>query len=222
MSNALLFLFVACGGAMVAVPPSVNAHLAAKVGGIEAACGSFTAGAPSLAFLSPWVGNRRRRWRRRGRRGRRDGNGAAGENGETEALEGAPAEADMQSDEDDAEPASASAATAYSDAIEPNAPSEPVWSWSSDIPPVAAEAPQVAEEPTEEAEDVQSERRAAEPVVSLWDLAALQVIVEEAGGTFTDLSGRPTPDGGSAVATNGRLHAEVLDLLAPAKANRRN
>jgi histidinol-phosphatase len=56
----------------------------------------------------------------------------------------------------------------------------------------------------------------AEPAVFLWDLAALQVIVEEAGGTFTDLAGRPTPDGGSAVATNGRLHAEVLDLLAPA------
>jgi histidinol-phosphatase len=54
----------------------------------------------------------------------------------------------------------------------------------------------------------------AEPEVSLWDLAALQVIVEEAGGTFTDLSGRPTPDGGSVVATNGRLHAEVLDLLS--------
>ena len=31
----------------------------------------------------------------------------------------------------------------------------------------------------------------AEPEVSLWDLAALQVIVEEAGGTFTDLGGRP-------------------------------
>jgi histidinol-phosphatase len=56
----------------------------------------------------------------------------------------------------------------------------------------------------------------AEPEVSLWDLAALQVIVEEAGGTFTDLSGRPTPDGGSAVATNGRLHTEVLGLLSPA------
>jgi histidinol-phosphatase len=56
----------------------------------------------------------------------------------------------------------------------------------------------------------------AEPEVSLWDLAALQVIVEEAGGTFTDLSGRPTPDGGSAVATNGRLHAEVLRRLSPA------
>jgi len=54
----------------------------------------------------------------------------------------------------------------------------------------------------------------AEPAVSLWDLAALQVIVEEAGGTFTDLSGEATPEGGSAVATNGLLHAEVLSLLA--------
>src|SRR5215469_12683903 len=53
----------------------------------------------------------------------------------------------------------------------------------------------------------------AEPEVSLWDLAALQVIVEEAGGTFTDLTGKPTPDGGSVVCTNGRLHAEVLDRL---------
>jgi histidinol-phosphatase len=54
----------------------------------------------------------------------------------------------------------------------------------------------------------------AEPEVSLWDVAALQVIVEEAGGTFTDLTGKPTPDGGSVVCTNGRLHGEVLDLLA--------
>ena len=54
----------------------------------------------------------------------------------------------------------------------------------------------------------------AEPEVSLWDLAALQVIVEEAGGTFTDLGGRPTPDGGSAVASNGLLHTEVLKKLA--------
>jgi histidinol-phosphatase len=53
----------------------------------------------------------------------------------------------------------------------------------------------------------------AEPSVSLWDLAALQVIVEEAGGSFTDLTGKPTPDGGSVVCTNGRLHQEVLDLL---------
>ena len=54
----------------------------------------------------------------------------------------------------------------------------------------------------------------AEPEVTLWDLAALKVIVEEAGGTFTDLTGKPTPDGGSAVSTNGLLHGEVLELLA--------
>jgi histidinol-phosphatase len=55
---------------------------------------------------------------------------------------------------------------------------------------------------------------AAEPEVSLWDLAALVPIVTEAGGEFTDLSGRPGPAGGSAVATNGKLHEEVLALLA--------
>ncbi|HEX2315108.1 MAG TPA: histidinol-phosphatase [Thermomonospora sp.] len=53
----------------------------------------------------------------------------------------------------------------------------------------------------------------AEPEVSLWDLAALQVIVEEAGGMFTDLSGVPGADGGSVVCTNGLLHAEVLRAL---------
>jgi histidinol-phosphatase len=47
---------------------------------------------------------------------------------------------------------------------------------------------------------------ACEPEVSLWDLAALDVIVREAGGTFTDLTGTPGPAGGSAVATNGVLH----------------
>ena len=51
---------------------------------------------------------------------------------------------------------------------------------------------------------------AVEPIVSLWDLAALTVIVEEAGGRFTDLSGRPGPAGGSALSSNGRLHDEVL------------
>ncbi|HKD98219.1 MAG TPA: inositol monophosphatase family protein, partial [Micromonosporaceae bacterium] len=53
-----------------------------------------------------------------------------------------------------------------------------------------------------------------EPELSLWDLAALVPIVTEAGGTFTDLAGRPGPGGGSAIATNGALHAEVLDRLA--------
>jgi histidinol-phosphatase len=54
----------------------------------------------------------------------------------------------------------------------------------------------------------------AETGVNLWDLAALQIIVTEAGGTFTDLGGEARPDGGSAVCTNGLLHAEVLSLLA--------
>ena len=54
----------------------------------------------------------------------------------------------------------------------------------------------------------------AETDVNLWDLAALQVVVEEAGGAFTDLAGTPRPDCGSAVCTNGLLHSEVLSLLA--------
>jgi len=53
-----------------------------------------------------------------------------------------------------------------------------------------------------------------EPEVSLWDLAALQPVVEEAGGRFTDLSGAGTPAGGSVVCSNGPLHDEVLAALA--------
>ena len=51
-----------------------------------------------------------------------------------------------------------------------------------------------------------------EPEVSLWDLAPLQVIVEEAGGRFTALAGAARPDGGS-VVSNGLLHDEVLEGL---------
>ena len=56
---------------------------------------------------------------------------------------------------------------------------------------------------------------AAEPEVSIWDVAAVQVIVEEAGGRFSDLGGAARPDGGSAVSTNGLLHDEVLAALSP-------
>ncbi|MEO3923065.1 histidinol-phosphatase [Plantactinospora sp. CA-294935] len=52
-----------------------------------------------------------------------------------------------------------------------------------------------------------------EPELSLWDLAALIPIVTEAGGTFTDLAGRPGPGGGSAIASNGKLHQDLLDRL---------
>jgi histidinol-phosphatase len=54
---------------------------------------------------------------------------------------------------------------------------------------------------------------ALDPAVSLWDLAAPQLIVEEAGGRFTDLSGVPRPDGGSGIATNGLLHEGALETL---------
>ncbi|WP_072807328.1 histidinol-phosphatase [Rhodococcoides yunnanense] len=51
---------------------------------------------------------------------------------------------------------------------------------------------------------------AAEPEVSLWDLAPLDILVREAGGRFTSLDGAPGPHGGNAVATNGVLHENVL------------
>jgi histidinol-phosphatase len=54
---------------------------------------------------------------------------------------------------------------------------------------------------------------ALEAEVKVWDLAAVKVLVEAAGGTFTDLAGRRTAAGGSAVSTNGHLHAEVLELV---------
>lgn len=54
---------------------------------------------------------------------------------------------------------------------------------------------------------------ALEAVVSLWDLAAVQVIVEAAGGRFSDLGGNARADGGSAVSTNGPLHESVLRIL---------
>lgn len=54
---------------------------------------------------------------------------------------------------------------------------------------------------------------ALDPVVSVWDMAASQVILEEAGGRQSDLSGADRPDGGSGVGTNGLLHDAALDIL---------
>jgi histidinol-phosphatase len=54
---------------------------------------------------------------------------------------------------------------------------------------------------------------ATEPELALHDMAALDVIVREAGGTFTSLAGEDGPWGGSAVATNGHLHDAVLSFL---------
>jgi len=55
---------------------------------------------------------------------------------------------------------------------------------------------------------------AVEPVMNLWDNAALQVVVEEAGGRFTDLAGTATSHGGDALTTNGLLHDLVVARLA--------
>ncbi|WP_135453377.1 histidinol-phosphatase [Mycobacterium sp. DL99] len=55
---------------------------------------------------------------------------------------------------------------------------------------------------------------ACEPEVKLWDIAPLDILIREAGGTFTSIDGATGPHGGSALATNGPLHAAVLDRLA--------
>ena len=52
-----------------------------------------------------------------------------------------------------------------------------------------------------------------DPAVSDYDVAAMPVVLAEAGGRFTDLAGDDGYAGGSGVATNGLLHDEVLALL---------
>lgn len=52
-----------------------------------------------------------------------------------------------------------------------------------------------------------------DPILSPWDAAALHPIVREAGGSFTDWEGRDTAFGGSAIATNRALAADVRALL---------
>jgi histidinol-phosphatase len=54
---------------------------------------------------------------------------------------------------------------------------------------------------------------AAEPELELHDMAALDVIVREAGGRFTSLDGTDGPFGGNALATNGHLHDAALSFL---------
>jgi histidinol-phosphatase len=50
--------------------------------------------------------------------------------------------------------------------------------------------------------------------VQIWDLAPLPILIEEAGGTFTDLDGKPTHASGSCVASNGLVHQHVLRGLS--------
>lgn len=52
-----------------------------------------------------------------------------------------------------------------------------------------------------------------DPAMSIWDCGPLQVIMEEAGGTFTDWEGTPTIFGGNSIATNGLLLEAVMNLV---------
>jgi len=56
---------------------------------------------------------------------------------------------------------------------------------------------------------------AIEPKLAVWDMAALDIIVREAGGTFTNTAGQNGPFGGSGVSTNGLLHNAVINGLNP-------
>jgi histidinol-phosphatase len=56
---------------------------------------------------------------------------------------------------------------------------------------------------------------AIEPSLALWDMAALDIIVREAGGSFTNTAGQSGPFGGSGVSTNGILHNAVINGLNP-------
>ena len=53
-----------------------------------------------------------------------------------------------------------------------------------------------------------------DPVMNLWDCAALSPIMEEAGGTFTDWGGVRTISGGNSIATNGLLFDEVISVVS--------
>jgi histidinol-phosphatase len=55
---------------------------------------------------------------------------------------------------------------------------------------------------------------AVDPAVHPWDIAPLQVIVEEAGGCATTLTGQRSIYGGSLVSSNGLIHDEALRLLS--------
>jgi histidinol phosphatase-like enzyme (inositol monophosphatase family) len=52
-----------------------------------------------------------------------------------------------------------------------------------------------------------------DPILNVWDAAAVQPIVEEAGGSFTDWQGNPTIYAGEAVGTNGVVYEQVLAIL---------
>jgi histidinol-phosphatase len=57
---------------------------------------------------------------------------------------------------------------------------------------------------------------AVDEPLALWDYAAVQVVVEEAGGRVSDLAGGPPQPGERVVSSNGALHGSVLAVIAAA------
>jgi fructose-1,6-bisphosphatase/inositol monophosphatase family enzyme len=53
-----------------------------------------------------------------------------------------------------------------------------------------------------------------DPVAAVYDLAPMPVIVEEAGGRFTDFTGKSDVAGGNGLATNGAIHEVLLAVLS--------
>ena len=54
---------------------------------------------------------------------------------------------------------------------------------------------------------------AIEPELALWDMVALDLIVTEAGGIFSNTAGINGPHGGNGLSTNGALHQYIVDSL---------
>ena len=52
-----------------------------------------------------------------------------------------------------------------------------------------------------------------DPLMNAWDAAAVETVITEAGGRFTDWQGLPKIDSGEGLASNGLVHAEALRLL---------
>jgi histidinol-phosphatase len=55
---------------------------------------------------------------------------------------------------------------------------------------------------------------AADELLALWDYAAVQLLVEEAGGRASTFAGEPARPGASFLTSNGRLHGPAVALLA--------
>ena len=56
-----------------------------------------------------------------------------------------------------------------------------------------------------------------DPIMNVWDCAALLPILEEAGGTFTNWKGQRTIHGGNAISTNGKLFESVMAVIEKAE-----